>query len=282
MSSAAEAGARQTSSVIEESLTEVEGVRFVPDKPTGSAALVLAGSSGRVDRDRARVLAGHGVLAESIRWFGGAEQQPGPWEVPIELFLQRIDSLAEGADRVLVFGTSFGSEAALIAGSLSPRVDAVVAFAPSDVVWSGVTHEGRVTSHWTLDGQPLPWVPFVDDWQPDEDPPAFRGLYEASRQRFTERLCAATIPVERIPRVVLVAGGDDQVWPAVAHAGAIAATRSQHGLATDLVTDPEAGHRTILPGEAPAEGGMRMRRGGSPSADRRLGEAAWEVIQDVL
>ncbi|MFC6715644.1 acyl-CoA thioester hydrolase/BAAT C-terminal domain-containing protein [Branchiibius cervicis] len=268
--------------MIEEALTEVEGVRFVPDKPTGSAALVLAGSSGRVDRDRARVLAARGVLTESIRWFGGARQQPGPWEVPIELFLRRIDALAESADRVLVFGTSFGSEAALLAGALSERVDAVVAFAPSDVVWSGVTHEGRVTSHWTLDGQPLPWVPFVDDWEPDDDPPVFRGLYEASRRRFAERIRAATIPVERIPRVVLVAGGDDQVWPAVAQAEAIAATRSQHGLATDLVTDPEAGHRTILPGEAFVEVGIRMRRGGSPAADRRLGETAWEVIQDVL
>lgn len=254
----------------------------MPDKPLGSAALVLAGSSGRVDRDRARVLAARGVLAESIRWFGGVDQQPGPWEVPIELFLRRIELLAEQADRVVVFGTSFGSEAALIAGCVSPRVDAVVAFAPSDVVWAGVTPEGRVTSHWTVGGVPLPWVPFLEDWEPSEDPPAFRGLYEASRRRFPDRVPAARIPAERIPRLVLVAGGDDQVWPALTHAEAIVAIRSEHGLATEVATDPEAGHRTILPGEAVVEGGMRMRRGGSTAADKRLGEAAWKAIEGVI
>jgi hypothetical protein len=37
-------------------------------------------------------------------------------------------------------------------------VDAVVVFAPSDVVWVGVTSDGRQTSHWTLDRLPLPFV----------------------------------------------------------------------------------------------------------------------------
>lgn len=222
------------------------------------------------------------MISESIRWFGGAGQQPGPWEVPIELFLHRVEALAERADRVVLLGTSFGSEAALLAGSLSPRVEAVVAFAPSDVVWAGITEEGRVTSHWTVGGEPLPFVPFMDHWEPSEEPPAFRALYEASRERFPDRVPAARIAVERIPTVVLVAGGDDRVWPAVAHAEGIAATRSDHGLATSLVVDPEAGHRTILPGEPVVEGGMRMQRGGTTTADRRLGVSAWEAIRHIL
>jgi len=268
--------------VIEESLNGIEGVRFIPTDPSGTAALVLAGSSGRADRDRARVLAERGVLTESIRWFGGHGQQPGPWEVPIELILDRAEMLARRADRVVIVGTSFGSEAALLAGSLCARVQAVVAFAPSDVVWAGVTPEGRLTSHWTHEGEPLPYVPFVDDWEPSDEPPSFRSLYEASRLRFPDRVQAARIAVEQIATLVLVAGGDDQVWPSVTHAEEIAAARSRRGLQTSLVVDPEAGHRTILPGEDPVEGGMSMRRGGSIYADRRLGEAAWEAICEVL
>lgn len=268
--------------MIEESLSGIEGVRFLPSEPSGTAVLVLAGSSGRVDRDRARVLAEHGVLAESIRWFGGPGQQPGPWEVPIELMTGRAATLAAEADRVVVLGTSFGSEAALLAGSLSPHVRAVVAFAPSDVVWAGITEDGRSTSHWTRGGRPLPYVPLLDDWEQDEEPPAFRSLYEVSRLRFPDRARAARIAVERIPEVVLVAGGDDQVWPSVVHAEAIAAARSRRGLATSLVVDPEAGHRTILPGESVVEGGMPMRRGGSTEADRRLGKSAWDAICRVL
>lgn len=52
-------------------LSEIEGVRWVPESPSGTAVLVLAGSSGRIDSPRAELLASHGAVAESIRWFGG-------------------------------------------------------------------------------------------------------------------------------------------------------------------------------------------------------------------
>jgi pimeloyl-ACP methyl ester carboxylesterase len=128
-------------------LSGVPGVRWVPDHATGVGALVLAGSSGRVQSSRAELLARHGVLAESIQWFGGPGQHDGPWEIPLELFLDRVADLVKGCDRIIVLGTSFGTEAALLTGAHSAHVAAVVALAPSDVVWAGVTPNGRVTSH---------------------------------------------------------------------------------------------------------------------------------------
>lgn len=269
-------------SVRELCLTDPEGVRYVAEAPSGVGALVLAGSSGRVDAHRARLLAENGVLAESMRWFGGAGQHDGPWEIPLELFLGRVADLRKDCDRVIVVGTSFGAEAALLTGALSDQVDAVVAFAPSDVVWAGVTSDGRVTSHWTFEGKPLPYVPFDEDWTPAEEPPAYVGLYRSSRARFDDEVQRAAIAVERIPELVLVAGGDDQVWPSVEHAERLCARRASHGLATRLVTDAEAGHRTVLPGEPVVSGGVRMRRGGSELADRRLGQSAWDVIVPLL
>ena len=183
-------------------LSGVEGLRCLPDLPSGVGALVLAGSSGRVDSARAELLARHGAVAESIRWFGGAGQHEGPWEVSLELFLDRVARLREDCDRVIVVGTSFGAEAALLTGAHSHDVAAVVAFAPSDVVWAGVRADGTTTSHWALGGEPLPFVPFDDAWLPAEDPPVFVGLYEASRQRYPDRLDAAAIPVERIEDVL--------------------------------------------------------------------------------
>ncbi|WP_460792223.1 GrpB family protein [Nocardioides maradonensis] len=263
-------------------LAGVDGVRCEPDVATGTGVLVLAGSSGRVDRARARLLAEQGAIAESIRWFGGPGQHDGPWEVPLELFLGHVEHLGRDCDRVVVVGTSFGAEAALLTGSLSEDVAAVVAFAPSDVVWAGVTHDGRVTSHWTLEGIPLPFVPFDDTWEPATEPPAYDGLYRASRRRFAGDLDAATIPVERIRDLVLVAGGDDRVWPAAEHAERIRHRRAARGLLTTVVTDPAAGHRTILPGEPVVTGGQPMARGGSEDADRRLGSAAWPALLRVL
>lgn len=268
--------------VVATPLHDVEGVRFVPDAPSGVGALVLAGSSGRVDTDRAGLLATTGALTESVRWFGGAGQHDGPWEVPVELFLDRVASLRRECDRVVVLGTSFGAEAALVTGSLSDQVDAVAAFAPSDVVWAGVTGDGRVTSHWTRSGRPLPYVPFADDWEPDDDPPAYAGLYRRPRERLAPLVATAAIAVERIPQVLLVAGGDDEVWPSVLHAEAVRDRRAAHGLDTTLVSDPEAGHRTVLPGEPVVAAGMRMRRGGSEAADRRLGAVAWDELRQLL
>jgi acetyl esterase/lipase len=234
-----------------------------------------------VDADRARLFAGQGAVAESVRWFGGPGQNPGPWEIPLELFLDRVQALARDCDRVVVCGTSFGAEAALLTGVHSSLVHTVIGFAPTDVVWAGVTPEGRVTSHWTLSGEAVPFVPFSEDWEPDGDPPSFVDLYRASRRdaQVTEE---AAILVERIPHVVLVAGGGDLVWPSCEQAARICERRERHGLPTTVVTGDQAGHRTILPGEPAVEGGMRMARGGTPEADRRLGLAAWRQIQPLL
>ncbi len=95
-------------------LSNIEGVRWIPDIPSGVGALVLAGSSGRVDSVRAELLARRGVLAESIRWFGGPRQHAGPWKIAIEVFIERVADLARDCGRVVVLGSSFGAEAALL------------------------------------------------------------------------------------------------------------------------------------------------------------------------
>jgi pimeloyl-ACP methyl ester carboxylesterase len=263
-------------------LSDIEGARWLPQVASGTGALVLAGSSGRVDEPRAELLARHGVVAESIRWFGGSEQHDGPWEIPIETFLDRVDDLARECDRVIVVGTSFGAEAALITAAVSPDVTAVVAFAPSDVVWAGIRRDGTMTSHWTLGGTVIPYVPFIEGWEPQGDVPAYLDLYLQSRERFADCVPAAEIAVERIDQVVLVAGGDDQVWPSCLMAESIARRRRQHGQETVVVVDPVAGHRTVLPGEAVIIAGTRMQRGGTEAADRRLGLSAWAHISTLL
>lgn len=213
-----------------------------------------------------------------MRWFGGPGQPRGPWDVPLEVFLRRIDDLSRDCDQVWMMGTSFGSEAALLCGSLSPRVAGVIAFAPSDVVWAG--YDGRrETSHWTLEGRPLPYVPIDWDGYVEEDPPRFRALYERSLRTQSTRAADAAIAVERVPRLILVAGGDDQVWPSLESADRIRIRRARHGLETTVVTTPDAGHRTILPGEQPVTAGVSMARGGSEAADRRLGALAWNAIE---
>jgi dienelactone hydrolase len=263
-------------------LEDPEARLFHPARPTGSGVLVLAGSSGRVESDRAELLSRHGAVALAMRWFGGPGQQPGPFEVPIELFSQAVDLFASECDHVALVGSSFGAEAALLAASRDRRIRATVGFAPSSVVWGGL-NEGRPTSHWTAGGEPLPYVPFVPDWEPGRDPPSYLGLYTLSLAVYGKAAQRAAIPVENIAGdVVLVAGGDDQVWPSVDFAERIVSRRREHGLDTVMVTGESAGHRTILPGERIVQGGMRMLRGGTTEADSELGRRAWPHIAAAL
>ncbi|WP_246561454.1 hypothetical protein [Streptomyces roseirectus] len=88
---------------------------------TDAGVLVLAGSSGRIEHERVRLLAGHGMTALSIRWFGGAGQPSELCEVPLETFTRAIDPLlAQGVRRIGVLGTSKGAEAALLTAAHAP------------------------------------------------------------------------------------------------------------------------------------------------------------------
>jgi len=254
-----------------------------PEDPCGTGVLVLSGSSGALEFERARLLATHGATAVALRWFGGIGQQPGPWEVPLETFMDALSRLAPRVDRLALVGSSFGAEAALLTAVLDGRVTAVVAVAPSPVVWAGVTDRGRVTSHWTWGGEVVPFVPFDDGWRPDRDPPAFRRLYERSLETYADRVPAATIPVERSrAELVLIGGEDDQVWPGAEFARRVAMRRLPDGPRTTVVTHPDAGHRVVLPGERPVSRGQRMARGGTPETDAALGVQAWPAIIRAL
>lgn len=250
-------------------------IHLVGDGPTG--VLVLAGSSGRVEVDRCRVLAEAGATAASYRWFGETVDR-----VPLESFDDALMLLHERCERLVVLGTSRGAEAALLLGARHPEVDAVVAISPSDVVWAALSQERPQRSSWTSGGEPLPFVPYDDAWVPDADPVEFLDHYKHCLRAYADRVPAARIPVERIAgEVVLAAGGDDRLWPSLDFAEAIVRRREAAGLATTLVTHPEAGHRVLLPGEEPPAP-SHLVHGGSARADAELGRRLWPVLLRLL
>lgn len=257
-------------------------------RPVGGAStgvLVLAGSSGRLDTGRAALLARAGATALAVRWFGGPGQPDRPCEIALETFVEALDQLAEECDRLALLGLSYGAEAALLTAVRDPRLDAVIALAPTDVAWEGQHRaDGDPRrSKWTWQGEEVPFVPLDRNWTPPE-PPAFAPLYERSLAcAGADVVAAATIGVERFAgEMVLVAGGDDQVWPSTAAARRIVARREQHSLATTLVEDPRAGHPVVLPGEEPPDPRRPYRVGGDAGAAERLGTLAWPEIRRVL
>lgn len=247
---------------------------------------MLAGSSGRLDVGRADALAGAGATALAIRWFGGEGQPAVPCEVPLETFIAAIDLLDAECDRIGVLGLSYGAEAALLTAVRDSRIDAVVALAPTDVVWEGQHQrdDDPRRSKWTWRGEPVPFVPLDRSWTPESSPPAFAGHYARCRHEADPGVVvAATIPVETFAGdLVLVAGGDDQVWPSCDAARAIVGRRSAAGLATTVIEDAAAGHRVVLPGERASNAARPYLVGGDAGSAERLGRKAWPALRQAF
>ena len=267
-----------------------EGVVCRPEGDPAVGVVVLAGSSGRVDEQRARLLADRGALAVSPRWFGGPGQPAGICEVPLETFTAVVDALAAaGVPRVGVVGMSKGAEAALLVAVRDARVDAVVAISPSAYVWAnvGAGLDGAVSpwrSSWTWDGKPVPFVAYDDSWEPSgPEPVSYRSLYEQSLAAFPGQAAAAAIDVENAAAdLLLVAGGDDRLWPSERFGREIQDRRQRHGRQVRLIVDAAAGHRPSFPGEAPPPASPARRHGGTTRADRRLGAQAWPQALELL
>lgn len=279
--------------VTERELTDPwEGVLATPSRGSDVGVLVLAGSSGRIERERVRILARQGVAAMSVRWFGGPGQPPGICEIPLETFTIAVDFLRlNGAQRIGILGTSKGAEAALLTAVHDPRVDVVVAVSPTSRVWCNVG-PGRDGAHhpyrssWTWREQALPFVPLDDAWTPaeaDGGPVAIRSWYELSERTFSDRLLPAEIPVDKARAdLLLVAGGDDAMWPSLPFAEQLAQRRRSAGAPVRLIARQDAGHRPRFPGESPALASPRFKYGGTPEADALLGTAAWPHVLDAL
>ncbi|MFI6455984.1 acyl-CoA thioester hydrolase/BAAT C-terminal domain-containing protein [Streptosporangium amethystogenes] len=279
--------------ITERSLTTpYEGIMITPRSGGDVGVLVLAGSSGRIEIERSRLLARQGAIALSIRWFGGPGQPAGICEIPLETFAAAVDLLLDtGVRRVGVVGVSKGAEAALLIAGLDPRIDAVVALSPTSLAWANIGPgvDGRAhpyRSSWTWRGEPVPFVPYDDTWAPAEpegSPVSYRTLYERSHTRFADAAEAAAIPIERVTGdLLLVAGGDDRMWPSLPFAEELAVRHSVAEHLARVIGSPDAGHRPRLPGESPAQASTTYLYGGSPSADAALGAAAWPHILQTL
>ncbi|MBV8190289.1 MAG: acyl-CoA thioesterase [Alphaproteobacteria bacterium] len=263
-----------------------QGVLLVPRRTNGLGVVVLGGSSGSINVERARLFAERGATAIALRWFGGDGQVPGICEVPLESFTPATDwMLRAGCNRIAYIGTSKGAEAALLLAVHDSRIDIVVALSPSSVVWanSGVGLDGvgfPLRSSWTLRAKPLPFIAYDVSKlpAPHDGLMHYRAYHEASLATFADAIPAASIPVETSRATfVLVAGADDALWPSDWFAASLAERLAAAGKRHFLATHPHAGHRILLPGETATRSRVNAH-GGTDEADRELGRAAWRMI----
>jgi len=217
--------------------------------------LVLGGAEGgdKWAKAVAAQLSEHGYAALAEAYFKAPGLDDQLQQIPVERLMRGIDQLA--ADRrvdrrrIAVLGFSKGAEAALLLASFDPRIKAVVAGSPSDVVWQGIDQQqGTVRSSWMSGGHPLPFVSFTNC----TDCRSLAALYLKSREvpGASAALKTAAIPVEHIRGpILLLASPNDAVWPSQAMAEALKSRLEQHRFshAVVLLSYPNGGHFTLGP-----------------------------------
>ena len=157
-------------STVEICKAPVVGSFTVPEGPGPFPGVVaLSGSGGGAPGWWGELLAPHGIAVLAAAYFGVEPLPTALCEIPVETvaassaWLRGRSEIRDG--RVGLVGGSKGAELALLAATAYPEsFGPVAAIAPQSVTWFGVDLIGEVAdasarSSWTLEGQPVPFVP---------------------------------------------------------------------------------------------------------------------------
>ena len=291
----------RNSGFLEPSTVRENGLVATFHRPSTSGThpgiLVIGGAGGGLGSPSAvgSLLAERGYAALALAYFGLEHLPARLEEIPLEYFRSAIEWMRSQpsveASKIAVVGTSKGGEAALLVSATYREIRAVVAYSPSHVVFQGINEAwsdaSASKSSWTLDGKPVPFVPFRINNDYIERYGFYLGLYLGSLQdrQAVER---AFIPVERINGPILLASGmNDAIWPSSMMCEQVVERLKQRHFAFSFQHFPYDGAGHLLAGPsrlAPAStlgaGGMAI--GGTEAANAAARDDAWAKVCTFL
>lgn len=213
----------------------------------GPAVIVLGGSGGGLgwSHQVAAVLASHGCTTIAIAYFDwqGQDNLPNQLvEIPVECIGKAISQLSlfrSDLSNLAIIGYSKGAELALLAAAIYSKINRVIAYVPSSVVWHGFQMRGNAQrSSWSYQGQPIPFLSFVD------------GYFDEAGWQDKERVDRTSISIEKINgKIFLISASNDGVWPSTKMAEMIlqrARSKKQQQECKHLRLDG-AGHNLSVP-----------------------------------
>lgn len=178
--------------------------------------LLVGGSGGGIhwQDQMGELLAREGYVALALAYFGMKGLPTDLERIPLEYFDEAVDYLAghknTDVDRLGVVGVSKGGELALLLASRDSRLNAVIAFVPSSVVFQSIADDWPTTSSWSEKGQDIPFVPYLitENFRPDRLAIMYRESLDQAQAE------EAAIEVEKIQGpILLLSGKADSLWP---------------------------------------------------------------------
>ena len=263
------------------------------------AIVLLGGSEGGDSMSRgAPQIASAGYVAASVAYFGLPGLPKLLELIPVETVGGALAELSKRPDvdpnRIAIFGISKGGELALLAASIYPQIQAVVADVPSPFAWQGVPN-GPATgqqSSWTVRGIPVPFVSYgalmgqlAAASYMQHKPLDLRPGYAAA---MTDKsaVSAAMFHLENVRGPIMcLAAEDDQIWDSTAQCTiAMLYLRTHKHPYADVSREyPGAGHIFLFatperPLIQASTGGMQLLLGGSAQANVAAAAQAWPQI----
>ena len=262
----------------------IVGTLYAPYGKRGlPAVVVLGGSEGGVTRDRAALLASHGYVALALGYFGAPGLPQELDRIPIETVDRAVEWLktqpSVNPNAIALLGGSKGAELALLAASRNRSIHAVVALAPSSVVYQGITGGRDSSSSWTIGGTELPFAPYVGS----EAFTKSHRLIDLYEPTLATAPAASAIPVERVNGpILLIAGKDDALWPSAKMAERLVERAKHAGFKPRIVnlTIDDAGHHVANVPNRPTADSVRL--GGTAAGLAAAQFQSWRAILDFL
>ena len=272
------------------------GELYIPSgRAPHPALLVLSGSRGGTDRATAALLASHGYTAFALAYFRVDGLPDKLINIPLDNVKQGLDWMGQhesvDARRIAVIGSSKGGELALLLGAMFPEIRAVVAYAPSHVVWEGISGDPVPVnaSSWMYNGEGLDYVPYKNtpafymQFRTGE-PVRLVELYRPSLEN-QEAVARAAIPVEKINgSVLLISGRADQMWPSAPMAESVMERLKEykHPHPYTHLCYEDAGH-AIHKGYLPATNSVAgWALGGTAEANAKAQADSWPRVLRFL
>lgn len=263
---------------------------YLPDgaKPH-PGVLVIGGSEGGLQTSGrlASALADAGFVALAVGYFGMPDLPPQLVSIPLERFDTAIDWLHQQPEvtpgKIALLGASKGAEAALLIASARDDLAAVVAATPTHVAWQGLDMGSwSDVPSWTRHGSAVPYVRYDH-----QGPPWPLVEMYARSLRDEPAVAAARIPVTAISApLLLLSGGQDQMWPAFAMASDIVSQiKAAHPDAVvEHLSYPNAGHavlgRPFNPDDPKVQGLLQL--GGTLEGNLQARTEGWPRVIEFL
>lgn len=273
---------------------------FNPECGPLPTVIVLGGSEGGLRESSAALLASYGFNTLALAYFGIEDLPKELVNIPLDYFKKAIDWLNDhpnvDSGKLGLFGTSKGGELALLTASMFPDINAVVGYAPSGVVYPGLGQSASVVSSWQYKGESLPFacaeVPKevtkeLEQTMYTGEPISWRKTY----QYWAEGEKQAEIAVEGIQGpILLISGGDDQLWPADLLSEKVMTRLSEHNhpYRYEHIHFPNAGHSFSPPGYPTSQsimapfGSGKLLLGGTPKDNAEAQFDAWQRMIDFF